>query len=622
VSYTINAEVSLFDFSPFLGKTYTPTQLRYPNGELKSIIEADDTLTFSFSNDSDEFSGYSGCNYFQGPIETFTSVKFEGGPDEYNTITTALCVSDIDNGNSLRMEQQEAFLSSIWGGPRLYESDDENFVLYDIMVDGNGNELKGDMVAKFVILTFCTSEDDCVAAAADMGVTDVIVGDFPTKGCFKKNDRVFFSGSDYVRDMSTTDLPGIQERVYCGIDDVNASTTTSTSPTSPATDVATDILSPEDCAPNLPCSAELATCTDGSTESCCNKTYESFICDCETSFDTGQLQWSCYYTDMCLIPDCDVDDSTTTIPTSPTTDVASTESSVEEFPQLLGHTWTVLQYFDGKELVEPVPGGCAFDGFDFVSCWDATSITLTLGDNNINGRVQPGNTYFGEYKDVTSSSILIDGTCCGQTTLGVISRDVTNMEMNYLASLGGWDGTVDETGSISIPNPTIDWKILNDGSLELRNGATKGVIALYKRVCLTKEDCTTAANSLGIDVVYDVNHPRTKGCFTKNGKAFWSDTPIDDSNSWIEDGNITRSQDIPELESAMAEVELPGVQERIFCGDTPSSSSLGSSPSELSLLKSNENGLNIEHVEQASSSSRTMISMSIVGMIALFLSKV
>ena len=51
VSYTINAEVSLFDLSPFLGKTYTPTQLRYPNGELKSIIEADDTLTFSFIAD-------------------------------------------------------------------------------------------------------------------------------------------------------------------------------------------------------------------------------------------------------------------------------------------------------------------------------------------------------------------------------------------------------------------------------------------------------------------------------------------------------------------------------------------------------------------------------------------
>ena len=126
-SYKINAEVSLFDLSPFLGKTYTPTQLR-PNGELKSIIEADDTLTLSFSNDSADLSGFTGCNYFQGGINTFTSDKFGGGE---STITTALCVSDIDNGNRL-LEQQEAFLSSIWGGPKLYESDVR--ILYCMML--------------------------------------------------------------------------------------------------------------------------------------------------------------------------------------------------------------------------------------------------------------------------------------------------------------------------------------------------------------------------------------------------------------------------------------------------------------------------------------------------------
>ena len=193
-----------------------------------------------------------------------------------------------------------------------------------------------------------------------------------------------------------------------------------------------------------------------------------------------------------------------------------------------------------------------------------------------------------------------------------------NMEMNYLASLGGWDGTVDD-GSISIPNNNIiNWQILGDGSLELRNNGAN-IIAIYKAVCLTKDECTTAANALGIDDVYDGDF-RTKGCFTKNDKAFWSETPIDDSKSWIVDGNITTSQFIPALESAMAQVELPGEQERIFCGSgTGSSSSSGSSPSELSLLKSNENGLNVEYIEQASSSSRMMISMGIIGMMAHFL---
>ena len=113
------------------------------------------------------------------------------------------------------------------------------------------------------------------------------------------------------------------------------------------------------------------------------------------------MEWACYYTDICLIPDCDDDVSTTTIPTSPTTEVATTVSSItgtgSSFPQLVGPTWTVIKYFDGKELVDPVPGGCVNDGFGFVSCWDATSITLRLGDNMLSGRVQPGNYYFGDY---------------------------------------------------------------------------------------------------------------------------------------------------------------------------------------------------------------------------------
>ena len=65
------------------------------------------------------------------------------------------------------------------------------------------------------------------------------------------------------------------------------------------------ILPPEQCASNLPCSSEFTQCTDGTTESCCNNTYESFICNCETSLESGELQWMCYYTDACFIPSCD-----------------------------------------------------------------------------------------------------------------------------------------------------------------------------------------------------------------------------------------------------------------------------------------------------------------------------
>ena len=67
------------------------------------------------------------------------------------------------------------------------------------------------------------------------------------------------------------------------------------------------ILSPDLCASNLPCTQELQQCTDGTTESCCNKTYESFICNCEANLESGELQWMCYYTDACFIPSCDED---------------------------------------------------------------------------------------------------------------------------------------------------------------------------------------------------------------------------------------------------------------------------------------------------------------------------
>lgn len=73
----------------------------------------------------------------------------------------------------------------------------------------------------------------------------------------------------------------------------------------PTTTPVIPILSPEECAQNLPCSIELSICTDGSTESCCGITYESLICNCENSLDTGELEWACYATDNCLFPNCD-----------------------------------------------------------------------------------------------------------------------------------------------------------------------------------------------------------------------------------------------------------------------------------------------------------------------------
>ena len=63
----------------------------------------------------------------------------------------------------------------------------------------------------------CMTEDECATAALSMGIDDYRPGDdWPTKGCFSKNGIAFFSiGS--TEEMSTSSLPGIRERLWCGV---------------------------------------------------------------------------------------------------------------------------------------------------------------------------------------------------------------------------------------------------------------------------------------------------------------------------------------------------------------------------------------------------------------------
>ena len=95
----------------------------------------------------------------------------------------------------------------------------------------------------------CLTKDECTAAANALGVGSVVEGVYPSKGCFSKGGRVFFSEGS-IEDMSTTELPGLQERVYCGSDDGEEGTgdETDTSPTDtfPSVD-ATVCLTKDEC---------------------------------------------------------------------------------------------------------------------------------------------------------------------------------------------------------------------------------------------------------------------------------------------------------------------------------------------------------------------------------------
>mmetsp|Transcript_2783 Transcript_2783/g.5924 ORF Transcript_2783/g.5924 Transcript_2783/m.5924 type:complete len:168 (+) Transcript_2783:148-651(+) len=75
----------------------------------------------------------------------------------------------------------------------------------------------------------CLTQEACDAARQEMGIETfyideltLYIDEFPTKGCFGKNDKAFFSiGTE--DEMSVDELPGVQERIWCDGGDSNDS---------------------------------------------------------------------------------------------------------------------------------------------------------------------------------------------------------------------------------------------------------------------------------------------------------------------------------------------------------------------------------------------------------------
>lgn len=62
----------------------------------------------------------------------------------------------------------------------------------------------------------CLTKEQCLHRSKSNGGSRFIVGDFVSKGCFEKGGNVFFGTGGTVEEMSTTDLPKKQSRVWCG----------------------------------------------------------------------------------------------------------------------------------------------------------------------------------------------------------------------------------------------------------------------------------------------------------------------------------------------------------------------------------------------------------------------
>lgn len=194
--------------------------------------------------------------------------------------------------------------------------------------------------------------------------------------------------------------------------------------------------------------------------------------------------------------------------------------TVNPFPHFIMPVWTVTEYHPSLEVG---------DDIGLVKPNDGSAITLKLDTyNDFQGRTGC-NAYFGEYTSMSPSSFLLGDDGIGHTLMEC-DENAMKQEENYLYN---W-----HYASI------IYWDILQDGTLELKSGNHPDrVMAVYKTVCMTSADCDAAAIKLGFNEGHSSEEFPSKGCYSKNGRAFWSDG----------------------TEEEKAVVQLPGVRERIFC---------------------------------------------------------
>lgn len=63
--------------------------------------------------------------------------------------------------------------------------------------------------------TACLTEADCDKMRQQMAITNFQVGNYPSKGCFTKKGIAYWGSGGSVDDRSRSNLPGVQERIWC-----------------------------------------------------------------------------------------------------------------------------------------------------------------------------------------------------------------------------------------------------------------------------------------------------------------------------------------------------------------------------------------------------------------------
>ena len=64
--------------------------------------------------------------------------------------------------------------------------------------------------------TVCLTKEACSTRARQMGIDVFLAGNYPTKGCYSKNGKSYWSVGT-KSEISTTNLPGVQKRIFCKV---------------------------------------------------------------------------------------------------------------------------------------------------------------------------------------------------------------------------------------------------------------------------------------------------------------------------------------------------------------------------------------------------------------------
>jgi hypothetical protein len=78
------------------------------------------------------------------------------------------------------------------------------------------------------VRTPCTTRAECDEVRQRMGIAHFYEGSFPTKGCFSKLGRAYWGTDGSVEELSSGDLPGVRERIWC--EDISVAAATERGP--------------------------------------------------------------------------------------------------------------------------------------------------------------------------------------------------------------------------------------------------------------------------------------------------------------------------------------------------------------------------------------------------------